>query len=167
MPQLLSTSFEWVEAAPFRAHARNLVATTGLPWRAVAIAARVPSRVVGRLVGEGTRSGRVRSSDAERLLELTPERLARRGRLPVASTVTTAMVRILMSAGFTAAQVAHMLECDLFAVTALQRGRWSTCPLELEWRSKAAAEAFGLAEFGYDACDAADDELDFSHVVAA
>lgn len=109
----------------------------------------------------------MRPTDAEHLLELTAERLSRRGRLPVSSTVTTVMVTRLLSAGFTDTQVAHMLGRDLFTVAALQRGHWATCPLELEWRSKAAAEAFGLVEFGYDACDAVDGDLESTSDYAA
>jgi hypothetical protein len=48
---------EWVDAAPFRAHARALITETGLPWRIVAAHAHIAPRALHTLL-HGRGNGR-------------------------------------------------------------------------------------------------------------
>ncbi|MGY4721313.1 hypothetical protein [Naumannella huperziae] len=68
---------EWVSAAPFRAHLADLVGTTGLPWRAVALYADVPTRCVRSLLfgRRGRVVRRIPARVAERLLRVRAAQL--------------------------------------------------------------------------------------------
>lgn len=140
----------WVDAAPFMLHTRWLLAVSGLPWRALAVAAGVPSGVVRALAGSGPRTGRMRSRDAARLLKLQPDTLAERARTNVPIHTTRRMMRILSNRGWPDAAIAEFVGCDEFSVTAIRMGHRDTCFQEWEWRVEAAAEAHGLIEFNYD-----------------
>lgn len=67
---------EWLPSAPFRAHLRHLVDTTGLDHREVARLAGVPELTARRLMApQLRRRDRIRRCDAEALYLLTPELL--------------------------------------------------------------------------------------------
>lgn len=42
---------DWVVAAVFRTHLQDLLAGSGLPWRAIALYAQLPARLIRRLAG--------------------------------------------------------------------------------------------------------------------
>lgn len=134
----------WVLAAPFRAHVRDLVEGTGLPWRAVAVALDVPSGVLKALMFPRPGTRRIRHRDAAGLLAVTPDRLNSRGRMLVSASATTSAVRALGRLGFDDATVAEFLGCDAAAVGVLRQGRWLVCPWAWQWRAMAACEAHGL-----------------------
>ena len=71
---------DWVLAAPFRAHLRQVQAATGRPWDALAAAAGVSPKLVRHLVfgRDGRHPRRISPLTARRLLRLTPEGLAER-----------------------------------------------------------------------------------------
>ena len=47
---MTATAHHWLPAAPFRSHVRALIDSSGLPWRAIALEARVPPGVVRTLL---------------------------------------------------------------------------------------------------------------------
>jgi hypothetical protein len=64
---------DWVDAAPFRALAHQLVADSGLAWQAVAIGTHIPLRTMRSLLGLSTSHipRRIRRTDARRLMAVT------------------------------------------------------------------------------------------------
>lgn len=122
----------WVLATPFRAHLRHLGRTTGVPWRALAIAAGVePTLVRALLHGRGGRPlKRLHPEAARRLLELTPRSVdALRHRRVVAVEVPRRL-RDLRSAGVGTEELASWLQLPRQEVLALLEGS-SPCCTEL------------------------------------
>lgn len=82
---------DWVLAAPFRAHLRQLQAGTGLPWAVLALAAGVSPALVRHLVhgNRGRKPHRLAPESARRLIGLDGAQLARLGTewVPAARTV--------------------------------------------------------------------------------
>ncbi len=72
---------DWVLAAPFRAHLRQLQALTDLPWEALAAAAGVSPTLVRHLVfgNNGRYPRRISPLTARRLAGLSHLRLRRAG----------------------------------------------------------------------------------------
>lgn len=91
--QPLLTGPEWVAAEPFRAHVRHLVAVSGLPWPAVAVAAGLSVTMLDHLL-HGRRGRpllRISPLVAAALFVLDPHELARAARawVPVQRTRDT------------------------------------------------------------------------------
>lgn len=87
-------------AAPFRAHLRQLLDLTGLPWPVFALKAGVPPRLVSRLLNHGGRQlPRLPRDTAIRILGLTDESVAELGRTMVPADDTRDCLRRLLLAG--------------------------------------------------------------------
>lgn len=119
----------WVLATPFRAHLRHLVRTTGVPWRALALAAGAePTLVRALLHGRGGRPlRRLHPETARRLLELTPRSVeGLRHRRVVAGEVPRRL-RELRAAGVGTEELAAWLQTPRHEVIALLEGPPGCC----------------------------------------
>lgn len=134
----------WVASAPFRAHVHRLMDLSGLPWRAIAIHACVPERVVQRLVGPARRGGRIVRSYAARLLAITPQELRRLGRTWQAAEPTSHCIRALLSSGWTVPGLADALRLSNLEIGELARGRQPNVTYRCALMVRAAAQAHGL-----------------------
>ena len=92
---------DWVLAAPFRAHLRQLHAMTGLPWPVLALAAGVSPALVRHLVlgHRGRQLRRLSPVSARRLLRLDAARLAELATEWVPAQTTAERVARLLAAG--------------------------------------------------------------------
>ncbi len=142
MPFTRST--EWVDATPVRTHARGLIVESNLPWRAVAVLAGVPARVVHSLVfARQQRSPRpIRAVDAARLLLVSHERARDLHRASVPAASTHATVWGVLSLGHSRPALAHWLETDTIGMQRLLSS--STCSARTALLATAAAQAAGL-----------------------
>ena len=111
----------WVQAAPFRAHVRHLIDTTGLPWPVVAAEAGAPTALVQRLVSSrrGRTLTRIPPVVARRLLDLSAGDLLSATRRTVPAGATGVRVSALLGAGHEARRVAafcRLTEAELLAL---------------------------------------------------
>ena len=76
---MTATAHHWLPAAPFRSHVRALIDSSGLPWRAIALEARVPPGVVRTLLlgRDGRHRSKIPRLVAQNLLLLTEADLRR------------------------------------------------------------------------------------------
>ena len=141
-PATLSVSHAWVDPKPFRAWSTFLISQSGLPWRALAIAADVPQSMMRRLLSRNLAQAqirRIRAVDGRRLLALTPDVIVQRGHARVPAVVTSYLVWML-SLYFPVRSVAGFLDVSPAEVyRLLDRPQW--CPTRLQWRAQAAAPA--------------------------
>lgn len=136
----------WVLATPFRAHLRHLGRTTGVPWRALALAAGVePTLVRALLHGRGGRPlKRLHPEAARRLLELTPRSVeALRHRRVVAGEVPRRL-RELRAAGVGTEELADWLQVPRSEVLALLEGPPGCCTQLTALLTEALWSARGL-----------------------
>ena len=100
MPETLE-HHDWVLAAPFRAHLRQLQAATGLPWPVLALAAGVSPALVRHLVlgHRGRQLRRLCPVSARRLLRMDAARLAGLATEWVPAAATAERVARLLAAG--------------------------------------------------------------------
>ncbi len=119
----------WVLAAPFRAHLRYLIDTTGLPWRALALAAGVePSVVRGLLHGRAGRPlKRLDPDSAARLLRLSPATVDQMSRRRVPCEGLLREVAELYADGATVEDLSRWLRLPAPQVRALLAGRATYC----------------------------------------
>lgn len=137
----LGTGHGWVDAAPFQAHLRFLIAVTGVSPEIVALLAGVSPRVGRRLLtGDGSRPPRRISPDtARRLYAVTPAVLEEcRRRLVPAGPVTAAMAWMEV-AGWCTERWSHLLRLDPEAVRALQDGQTGSCSYWIALQVRAEA----------------------------
>ncbi len=115
---------EWLPAAPFRSHVRRLIDASGLPWRAVALAARVPPKVVKTLLHgrHGRARPRLPRVAAQQLMLLTEDSLLALRRRRESGWVLHAYVRRLLRAGFDVDDVAVLLRVDPSRLESLTAG---------------------------------------------
>lgn len=134
----------WVSSAPFRAHVHRLMDLSGLPWRAIAMHACVPERVVQRLVGPPRRGGRIVRAYAARLFAITPQELRRLGRTWQAAEPTSELIRALVSSGWTVDGLADALRLSNLEIGDLAMGRQQNVTYRCALMVRAAAQAHGL-----------------------
>lgn len=133
----------WVDAAPFRAHVRRLIADHRLTWRTVAMLAEVPTPAIGRLVcGRGHRPvARLHPLIAERLFHLTDEAV----RVAAIQTAPTTRSRELLSRlvehGWSIPLLANRAGLPTEELVAICSGAWSSCSQLTEAVIKAVAQA--------------------------
>jgi hypothetical protein len=119
----------WVEAAPFRAHLRHLMAVADLSATTVAVLVGISPRLAHRLLyGRGGRAlRRINPDTARKLLRVTPAeaRAVRRRRVPAQATVQH--LHQLRDAGWTDGQLAQLVGVALPALDVLLADSNATC----------------------------------------
>lgn len=118
---------DWVEAAPFRAKLRLLMAETGLPWQVIAVAAWIPqSQARALLYGRGGRAlRRLYAPFAQRLFVLDAASLAEAGqtltprRGLLSGERVSRRIRRLREAGVPVAELARQLDLPMSEVRRL------------------------------------------------
>lgn len=137
------TDHAWVQAAPFRAHVRHLIDATGIPWRAVAIAARVPPASVRTLLAgrEGRLRPRISRRTAECLMAVRVDDLREARFIPVPAARTGRMLSALRRQGLSWEELAAMLGTDAVTLARIAAGGRRTCPALLELLAEAACGA--------------------------
>lgn len=135
-----------VEAEPFRAWVRQLMSDTGLPWRVLARAARVPSPTVQALLyGRDGRIVTMLASDiAERLFRLDHHRIAFLTQAPAEIAHMRILLWSLAMAGCTNNRIAEFSGIDVGGVRTLMAGDTLWCSQLQELRAEAACEAWGI-----------------------
>lgn len=136
----------WVASEPFRAWVRQLVSDTGLPWRVIARAAGVPAATVQGLVRghRGLPVRRILRVEAERLLSLDHDQLAKMAGEPGSYDVLRLLMWSLGLKGCRPEQIAHFVGTDIGAVRSLMAGGVSWCSRIQQLRAEAACEAWGI-----------------------
>ena len=135
----------WVDAAPFRAQLRHLMAASGLSLPCVALLTGITPRLASRLLhgGGGRALRRISPDTARKLLRVTPgEARAVRTRI-VPAEATRRHLRRLLGDGWSVAEVAGMLGVSTDVVDDLAWGAATTCTQLTALR--AAAEVALLA----------------------
>lgn len=138
----------WVEASPFRALVRYLSSSTALSWRAIALHAGVPPRVIDALLHgrQGRPLRRLPPDIARRLLALRAESLDALSRqaVPVAETASTLCA--LRHRGWTNRTIAGICRLDPGEIEALAGAARGFTTRRTALVIAAAAEGLGLAE---------------------
>lgn len=155
---------EWVDAAPFRAHVRQLIATHGLTWRTIAVLAEVPAPALAGLMrgrcgssradlghqraGFGPPPGRhgrpvprLHPMVAERLFHLTSEAIAAAADRPAHAGLTRSLLESLQRRGWTLAEIIGRTGLPAAEVQAVAAGRRADCSQLTEATVKAVAQA--------------------------
>lgn len=126
----------WVDAAPFRAHLRHLMAVSSLSSSAVALLAGLSPAFAFRLLhGRGGRPlRRISPETARQLLRITTAeaRAVRSRSVPAASTQQH--LRRLLEHGYPAEELAERLDVPPSAVEALLTAQVQVCPQLLALR---------------------------------
>lgn len=118
---MATSTGDWVEAGPFRAHLRHLVAVGGLSADEAATVVGLPPRIVQHLLHgrSGRWQRRISPGTASRLLEVSTSDVASlRWRLTPAEPAREACAR-LRAVGWTDEEVATRARLPLAEVTAL------------------------------------------------
>lgn len=133
----------WVDAAPFRAHVRHLVAVTGVAWRTIAVLADVPSQSVDHLLRgrQGRPVPRLHPLIAERLFHLTREAVADAAVRPVHAGRTQLLLRCLTARGWQLPEVARRTQVPEEELDAIAAGTARSCTQLAAATVKAAAQA--------------------------
>lgn len=134
----------WVDSDPFRAHVCALQAETGLPWRAIALAAGVSPRCVGSLLHgrQGRRVRRLRSVDAAALMHLDVAAVQGLRTSHVSARTAQAAGLHLLSRGASIDTLARWCQTPVSELRAVLGGaRWCRAIVSLHLR--AAADAVG------------------------
>lgn len=139
----------WLDAAPFRAHARHLMAAGGLTSAELAVLAGVSLRAVRHLVygRTGRPARRISPHTARRLFLLTPleASLVRSRLVPAARTRT--FLGQLFAAGWQLPQLAAASRLPPVVVEGLLTGRLRSCTQLVALRVAAAATAAEPGEY--------------------
>ncbi|MVA77353.1 hypothetical protein GC722_15180 [Auraticoccus sp. F435] len=135
----------WVLAAPFRAHLRHVASATGLPWRALALAAGVePALVRALLHGRAGRPlKRLHPESAARLLRLGTDTAAQLSQ-QVAAGPVHALLRDLVAEGAGEAELAAWLQLPRAQVRALADGSATSCTARTALLASALSSARGV-----------------------
>lgn len=130
---------EWVEAAPFRAHVRFLMAEADVPGEVVAALAEVRPRVVRRLLtGAGERPmRRLNPVVASQLYALTPGLLRQSQIAEVPAAPVGVALQRLLGCGWSLDSLACLLRTEVSTVTDLLHGHLRVCPKLLAVRAAA------------------------------
>ncbi|NNG18512.1 hypothetical protein HJ590_02780 [Naumannella sp. ID2617S] len=136
--------WDWVDARPFRMHARRLIAETGLRPRELALFAGVPPRLLARLVaGDGVR--KLTRVYARRLIAIELRAVPEALHLPVPARRAATLCQRLRTAGFGTGQLAELLGGDRLLVQTLLTGETGEVSLRVELAVAAAAYAQGIS----------------------
>lgn len=137
-------STDWVDARPFRSHARTLMFETGLPWRALALLAGISPAVMYGLAFDRSRGARarVRAGDAARILLVTTDRVQGLSRIMVPADPVRGVVLALLRSGRPAAEVAAWFEVGAHDLGRLAEA--PSCSARQALLAAAAAQAIGL-----------------------
>lgn len=124
-----TTATGWVEASPFRAHLRHLMAAGGLSSTTVALLAGVSPGFAFRLLNgrRGRQLRRISPDLARQLLAVTADdvRAVRRRRVPAAAT--SQQLHRLRELGWTVEGLADELAISPEVLSGLLAGRTSSC----------------------------------------
>lgn len=133
----------WVDAAPFRAHVRHLMAETGVAWRTVAVLADVPSQSIDHLLRgrNGRPVPRLHPLIAERLFHLTRDAVADASARPVHAGRTQTLLQCLTGRGWVIRDIARRTRLPEDELCALAAGREAACSQLVAATVKAAAQA--------------------------
>lgn len=144
--------WRWVATAPFRAHLRQLLAETGLPWRVVASEAGVPDRVIrGLLHGRAGRPlRRIAPHYARRLLRMDATSLSEALRELIEATAAHAAAHLLLGSGWPVARIAAVAELTDAEAEALLLGRMDRVPRRVQVLLSAAVRAHQLDQLDDD-----------------
>jgi predicted transcriptional regulator len=133
----------WVEAAPFRAHVRQLITDCGLTWRIVAVLAEVPSAALRHLLHgrQGHVVTRLHPMVAERLFRLTADSVADAARRPRPVAETSTVLQRLLERGWTAEELGRRCGLPAEELSNIADGRQTGCSQLTAAVVKAAAQA--------------------------
>jgi predicted transcriptional regulator len=134
---------DWVEAAPFRAHVRQLISAYGLAWRTVAVLAEIPPAVVAQLLRgrHGRPLTRIHPLVARRLFQLTGAVVDdARSRLTPARDARI-LLRLLADRGWDISELAARTGVPAAELQSIVDGRRSRCSQLTAATVKAAAQA--------------------------
>jgi len=148
----IRTEGPWVEAAPFRAHLRHLMAAGDLTAEEVALLAGLPPRFARSLL-QGRRGRplrRISPEQASRLLRLNPDDLTRVTRRRVVAALVVRPVRQLEAAGWAQDEIAGRLGLSCADLSDLLVGRLGACPQIVAVRAAAAAALLSEDPYGDD-----------------
>lgn len=140
VPDLVS----WVHAAPFRAKFKDLVFDSGLPWRALAHAIRLPAGVARSLLfgRDGRQVTKIRWVDASRIMTADLEAIRQLDRQPAARDELQLAITLL-AAELSEAQLCAELRISPSQLCRLRAGRgWATRMTEI--LAIAACESRGI-----------------------
>lgn len=135
-----------VDAAAFRALARQLISDTGLPWRAVARAAGIDPGVMAQLL-MGVNGHEIRMIPrrcAEALLGLTRERLLQLRNEPAPCAAVRMMAWRLGLEGIDIERLAGFLAMGSHDLRRLMAGEPVWCSRWTMLRAEAACQAWGI-----------------------
>jgi len=156
---MTATAHHWLPAAPFRSHVRALIDSSGLPWRAIALEARVPPGVVRTLLlgRDGRHRSKIPRLVAQNLLLLTEADLRRLRHRSVPPPVLRRLVRRLCRHGLTPDDVAVILRTEPAQIRAVAAGAACSSDAYTALLARAACDALcpDDSEAAYD--DPADD----------
>lgn len=133
----------WVDAAPFRAHVRHLMAETGVAWRTIAVLADVPAPSVEHLL-RGRRGRpvlRLHPSIAGRLFHLTRDVVADASARRLHAGRTQTLLQFLVGRGWTIRDIARRSRLPEPELAAIMAGRQTLCSQLLAATVKSAAQA--------------------------
>lgn len=133
----------WVDAAPFRAHVRHLMAETGVAWRTIAVLADVPSQAVDHLLRgrQGRPVPRLHPLIAERLFHLTRDVVTDASARHVHAGRTQTLLQCLVGRGWAIRDIARRTRLPESELSAIAAGREAGCSQLLAATVKAAAQA--------------------------
>lgn len=119
----------WVDAAPFRAHLRRVLAAADVPWPAVAVAAGIPVATVHTLLfgRAGRPQARIDPRVAARVLRVEPRDLRLLGLVRVDAWATVERLRAALAAGLDPLQLARWCRIPPDELAALVDGESATC----------------------------------------
>jgi hypothetical protein len=114
----------WVSAAPFRYHVQHLMASTGVPWQVIAVAADLPQQQVRTLLfgRDGHRRPRLSPYAARRLLALDVAQLRRLQICDLPIHFVTDSARALLADGVSLDEIAEWLDLDLHSTRRVVSG---------------------------------------------
>lgn len=120
----------WINAAPFRAHLRHLMSTSGLPWQVIAELADVPPQSVRLLLsGRGGRPiRRIPTELGRRLYALTTGGVQAARYRQVSSAEALAQLQWLLANGRTISELSRRLNLPASTLRNLNSLRPPRCP---------------------------------------
>ncbi|WP_432559133.1 hypothetical protein [Granulicoccus sp. GXG6511] len=137
----------WVTAAPFRAHVRQILSVTPLPWRAFAGHVSVPDNVLRGLLGLRRRPvQRIAPHYARALISVDAATLRSDLLRPVSPEGALIAARSLLAANWSVADIATVASLPLERLSALLDGQDLLITRRNELLVTAAARAHGHDE---------------------
>ncbi|TDT32758.1 hypothetical protein ACF3NT_01610 [Naumannella halotolerans] len=143
--------YEWVLAAPFRAHLRELIDDGGLPWQAVAVACGIPLRMTHTLLfgRHGRTLPKLPPRIARQLLRVSPRDLRSLDRRPGNPELAAQAAAVLHRRGMSVAEIALLSRSDRATIQDLLQGAaigWFDARTELLLRAACAQRGERWAE---------------------